>query len=132
MIRTKFLALLFVNAAFVQSAANWTQLSPQNSPPGRRNHGMVYDAAHAQTAVFGGADASFNAFGDTWLWDGTNWKQPSPVGGPPERYLFGMAYDAQHGQSVVFGGIGPGDIDLNDAWVWDGSNWSQSTAANNP
>ena len=125
------MALLIVNAAFAQSAASWTQPSPQNSPPGRQNHGMVYDAAHGQSVVFGGAGASFNALGDTWLWDGTNWKQASPVGGQQARYLFGMAYDAEHSQSVVFGGIGPGDLDLDDTWVWDGSNWSQRTAGNN-
>ena len=124
--------LVFTALAGAQTAPNWTQLSPKNSPPGRQNFGMVYDSAHGQAVLFGGADASFNSLGDTWVFDGTNWSQVSQFGGPPARYLYGMAYDAQHSQTVVFGGIGPGDTDLNDTWLWDGSNWSQRTPATNP
>jgi uncharacterized protein (TIGR03437 family) len=132
---TTYLSLalpLFMGLAGAQTAPNWTQLSPQNSPPGRQNFGMVYDSAHSQAVLFGGADAAFNSFGDTWVFDGTNWSQVSQSGGPPARYLYGMAYDAQHGQTVVFGGIGPGDTDLNDTWLWDGSNWSDRTPATSP
>ena len=135
MASTRYLSLallLFTGLAGAQTAPNWTQLSPKNSPSGRQNFGMVYDSAHSQAVLFGGADAAFNSLGDTWIFDGTNWSQVSQFGGPPARYLYGMAYDAQHSQTVVFGGIGPGDTDLNDTWLWDGSNWSQRTPATNP
>jgi uncharacterized protein (TIGR03437 family) len=121
--------------------AEWSQATPQTSPPARAGHGMAYDSAHGQVVVFGGVGCS--GFGDqimsvvlndTWVWDGSNWTQASPHNAPSPRDSFVMAFDATHGQVVLFGGVGAsGVFDMtNDTWIWDGSNWTQDSPQTSP
>jgi uncharacterized protein (TIGR03437 family) len=110
-----------LNDTWVWDGTNWTQESPQNSPPIRNSPAMAYDSAHDQVVLFGGED-----YDDTWLWDGANWTQVFPMTGPPTRSSHAMAYDPVHGQVVLFGGSAGNNLgSLNDTWVWDGTNWTE-------
>jgi uncharacterized protein (TIGR03437 family) len=134
------LPLLFLCAAVMagQSAATWTQLNPQTSPPARSAPAMAYDSVHGQVVLFGGSDSSGNLLNDTWVWDGANWTQKSPQTSPPARSNFGMAYDAASDQVVLFGGFGgfPGvgaaAKYFADTWVWDGTNWTEESPQATP
>jgi uncharacterized protein (TIGR03437 family) len=117
-----------LNDTWVWDGANWTQKSPQTSPPARYRHVMAYDSAHGEVVLFGGS----SNVGDTWIWDGSNWTEKSPATSPPARLNAAMSYDAAHGQIVLFGGIGQKLNDLGDTWLWDGSNWTQQSAPASP
>jgi uncharacterized protein (TIGR03437 family) len=129
-----------LNDTWVWDGSNWTQKSPQTSPPARARHAMAYDSAHGQVVLFGGfgrAPANSNVnlilLNDTWVWDGSNWTQKSPQTSPPARQYHAMAYDSTHGQAVLFGGMGAINFEyLNDTWVWDGSNWTQQSPQTSP
>jgi uncharacterized protein (TIGR03437 family) len=102
---------------------NWTQVTPQNSPPARCYHEMAYDSAHDQVVLFGGGTSdllSMNTglLNDTWLWDGSNWTQGTPQNSPPARNRFGMTFDAGHAQAVLFGGRNATGGFWDDTWTW--------------
>lgn len=90
---------------WVWDGTNWTQASPQNSPPARQFPSMAFDSTHGQVVMFGGfASAGSTILGDTWTWDGKNWTQQSPAVTPPPSNAPAMAYDPKHDQTVLFGG----------------------------
>jgi uncharacterized protein (TIGR03437 family) len=120
-----------LNDTWVWDGSNWTEKSPQTSPPVRDAHAMAFDSAHGQVVLFGGEGASFALLNDTWVWDGANWIQKSPQISPSARSGHAMAYDSAHGQVLLFGGVDDGQ-DINDTWVWDGSNWTQESPQTNP
>jgi uncharacterized protein (TIGR03437 family) len=126
--KTLMLALIGV-AASAQTAPNWTQQNPENSPPPRYDHAMAYDSVHSQVVLFGGVGN--DVMNDTWVWDGSNWTQKSPVMTPPARDAHAMVYDSAHRQVVLFGGYGSLGF-MNDTWVWDGSNWTQKSPKTSP
>lgn len=114
----------------------WTQKFPVHSPPGRGWSAMAYDAAHAQTLLFGGIGANSTWLSDTWLWNGTDWTQASPATNPPARIDYAMAYDALHGLTLMTGEAiasnGYGPLSSMDTWAWDGGNWAQRSPATSP
>jgi len=123
-----------VGDTWVWDSSNWSQKSPQISPPARYGHAMAYDAAHHQIVLFGGVQGYYDRLGDTWVWDGSNWSQKSPQISPPARSGTAMVYDAAHAQIVLFGGSRAAymEMELADTWVWDGSNWSQKSPQTSP
>jgi uncharacterized protein (TIGR03437 family) len=121
-----------LNDTWVWDGTNWTQESPQDSPPIRNGPAMAYDSAHDQVVLFGG-EYGADTYTDTWTWDGTNWTQVSPTTSPSVRHDHAMAYDPVHGQMVLFGGaVGNNFSFLNDTWVWDGTNWTEVFPINSP
>ena len=50
------------NDTWVWDGDNWTQKSPQTSPPARHRHAMAYDSAHGQIVLFGGYSNASRAF----------------------------------------------------------------------
>jgi uncharacterized protein (TIGR03437 family) len=131
----------YLGDTWIWNGSEWTQATPQTSPPARAGHGMAYDSARGKVVVFGGVGAS--GFGnqctsqnlnDTWVWDGSNWTEESPKTMPPTLNSFAMAFDAAHGQTVLFGGVGAGGVfdANNDTWIWDGSNWTQESPQTSP
>jgi hypothetical protein len=102
------------------STLTWIQITTATQPPARDTFGMVFDAAHAQTVLFGGAAPSNTSYNDTWAWNGTAWTQLSPPHQPSGRSGFAMAYDAAHSEVVLFGGMDNGFNFLNDTWVFEG------------
>jgi uncharacterized protein (TIGR03437 family) len=111
---------------WIWDGTDWTQKSPQTSPPPRFQHAMAYDSARGKVVLYGGLSSnSFSdTLGDTWVWDGANWTQESPQTSPPALAEHAMAFDSKQGQVVVFGGIGNGPP--GDTWLWDGSNWTEA------
>jgi hypothetical protein len=91
---------------------------------------MVYDAAHGEVVLFGGAAGGFVPLGDTWTWDGAKWTERHPATSPAARWYSGMTYDAAHGEVVLFGGYGS-DY-LGDTWTWDGTTWTEQHPATSP
>jgi len=91
---------------------------------------MVYDAARAEIALFGGVFFP-TTYNDTWTWDGSNWQRESPPASPPARAYLAMAYDEVRGEAVMFGGNNIPTY-LNDTWVWDGTTWAQRFPATSP
>src|ERR1035438_5569144 len=73
------------NDTWTWDGSNWTQKSPQTSPPGRTYAAMAYDSARGQAVLFGGNGSGNPYLGDTWVWDGSNWTQESLQNGPPGR-----------------------------------------------
>jgi uncharacterized protein (TIGR03437 family) len=122
---------LLLGDTWIWDGSNWTQKSPQSSPPGRESHAMAYDSARGQVVLFGGGSTRTRiGANDTWVWDGSNWSQKSPQVSPPARFEHSLAYDSARAQVVLFGGI-TNDV-VNDTWVWDGSNWSQKSPQTSP
>ncbi len=103
---------------WVWDGTNWTQESPQTSPPALAEHAMAFDSNQGQVVLFGGIGAG--PPGATWLWDGSNWTQAPPqAGAPPQRSAQTMAYDSAHDQVVMFGGYGSGTVPvLGDIWTY--------------
>jgi len=131
-----------LNDTWVWDGRNWTQKSPETSPPPRNGHAMAYDIAHGHVILFGGIDAKMNLLNDTWLWDGNNWTQSSrdgsnwtmrsPGTSPIARLAHAMVWDAARSQVVLFGGDDANSDALADTWVWDGLNWTQKLPQTNP
>ncbi len=127
--------VLFANSTtWVWDGVNWTQKTPQNSPPPRAFASMAYDEGLGQFVLFGGHNLQqpFNAFSDTWVWDGTNWIQKTPSNMPPGLYGAAMAYDAARRRVVLFGGCGSAACPASDTWLWDGVNWTQAQPQTHP
>jgi uncharacterized protein (TIGR03437 family) len=103
------------NDTWVWDGANWTQKSPQTSPPGVAQFAMAYDTAHSQVVVFG------SGLNETWVWDGTNWTMEMPLSSPSARSGMSMAYDSAHGQMVLFGGVYDFNQVFGDTWTWTGA-----------
>jgi hypothetical protein len=55
----------------------WHQIVTPSSPPGRMNHGLVYDSKRGVAVLFGGANSCVDRtpLNDTWEFDGANWRQ---------------------------------------------------------
>jgi uncharacterized protein (TIGR03437 family) len=103
---------------WVWDGSNWTQESPQTSPPALAEHAMAFDSNQGQVVLFGGVGAG--PPGGTWLWDGSNWTEaPLQANAPPQRSAQTMAYDSAHDQVVMFGGYGAGTVPvLGDIWTY--------------
>jgi hypothetical protein len=85
----------------------WTERTPTVSPPGRVDHGVVYDAESDRVIVFGGADVfGGDVMGDTWAYDtdANVWLEMDPAVSPPARAGHAMWYDPVADLVFVFGG----------------------------
>ena len=128
------------------NGVTWTQLIASgctnactNSPPGRFEQSMAYDAVTQAVILFGGNTPGGCCLNDTWSLSynsGTySWTQliaNGASGSPAARDLASMAYDAATSTIVLFGGINNGNFFLGDTWSWNGSTWSQLSPATSP
>jgi hypothetical protein len=108
-------------------------------PAARSGHSMAFDAAHAQTLLFGGDTAPDTETNDTWQWDGTSWKElcTATCTPPGVRTLAALSYDEARSKTVLFGGAsyaGPycGLVPDSDTWEWSGTTWTQIMPATAP
>lgn len=111
---------------------DWTELSPSNAPPARRDAGLAYDAARGVMVLFGGVrqvDGTRQEFlNDTWEWNGQDWVERSPELSPPGRGSVNTYYDPLRQKVVIYGGYVVDENGNNtfpdDTWEWDGENWN--------
>jgi uncharacterized protein (TIGR03437 family) len=87
----------YSNETWIWDGTNWTQESPETSPPARALHAMAYDSLHDQVVLFGGQGEGLNnTFQDTWTW----------TEGPLPPAISSVV----NGASFVAGGVVPGEI----------------------
>jgi len=95
----------------------WKNRSPDNSPPARENHDLVYDAENNVVILFGGYDGG--RFNDTWIYDVSlnKWTELLFENNPEARDSLAMEYDSRNGQIILFGGKDKGEQFLSDTWI---------------
>ncbi len=59
------------------NGTSWTELSSPQSPSGRQDASMAYDARTKDLVLFGGREAHEVFDGDTWTWNGATWTRRS-------------------------------------------------------
>lgn len=126
------------------AAHEWARVA-MGGPQRRIDAGIAFDAARAQTVVFGGyrlsgpgwfggGSSSFFALADGALWNGSTWT--SMPSGPGPRANPAMAYDSARQRTVLFGGRSGAYpmpwTDLAETWEWDGTAWSQLAVGGPP
>lgn len=118
----------YPGGTWLWAGKRWIQRTVGTQPPARVGARMVYDEARRQVVLFGGYHLeSYQALGDTWVWDGRGWSQRKSGAAPPARYNPSMVYDTARRQVVLFGGF-DGSNWLGDTWTWDGAGWTQRQA----
>ena len=113
------------------NGSQWITVTPQTSPPARREAAMAYDPVRQRVVLFGGSNGTFPSFADTWEWDGTNWKLAATTG-PAPRYSPVMTWDPHRQKIVLTAGQegGAGAAVYRDTWEWDGTTWTAMDNAN--
>jgi len=103
-------------------AESWIQIIPSGTPPMPRDaHSAIFDPINNRIIIFGGGDANFIPFNDTWSLNlnDTSWTLLSPSGSlPPPRGAHIAIYDPIQHQMIIFGGVG-GSTFYNDVWALD-------------
>jgi N-acetylneuraminic acid mutarotase len=82
----------------------WTEMSPEVSPPGRKDHAMAYDAESDRVILWGGGGTSPIDVGGVWTYDlnTDTWVElesndmPSPIKGAA------MVYDALNDRILLY------------------------------
>ncbi|MFO0666095.1 MAG: kelch repeat-containing protein [Polyangiaceae bacterium] len=111
------------SSTFVLNGADWSEVAPNNAPPGRSVATMAFDSARNNVVLFGGSNGS--AFlNDTWTWDGTDWTKRQPLTLPPGREAAALDFNPQTGTVILFGGYNESGT-LADTWSWNGTDWTQ-------
>lgn len=109
--------------AYDSKTGAWVQLQTTANPPGRSQHGMVYDPERDEILLFGGRSFEAHKLNDTWALDlnTLRWKslpQPSGAPHPPARDHVQMARDPLSGITVIRGhSLGKGLPD--ETWHFD-------------
>lgn len=116
--------------------ARWTErIFSSQTPPGRGQTALAYDAARQRVVLFGGV-TQFTLGGvtlaDTWELDGQGWSRRTPVTSPPARANHHLAYDSSRQRVVLVGGSSENDVLFTDTWEWDGVNWTERLPASTP
>lgn len=115
-----------LNDTWEWTGLSWIQIFPEDPPPPRSGHAMVYDSNRRQTLLFGGIQSG--AFlGDTWKYQNRSWTQINPPSSPPARTQAGAAFDPLRDRFVLHGGV-DGAGTRRDTWEFDGTTWTQKFA----
>jgi len=122
--------------SFDYSTLLWTNLEPDNSPPWRTSHTMVYDPPRNRILLFGGNDFE-RAYNDLWEYDYqlNSWQELSPNYPPEARQMHGMTYVQDRDIFILFGGRRvDGGAAFNDLWTYDSSTntWKELNPSNPP
>ena len=127
---------LALDETWLWNGTDWQLLQTTVSPGGLARHCMAFDVARQETVLFGGRQNSWNstqAFGDTWVFDGTDWAMATPLNSPPARLNAALAYHPALGGVMLHGGEDPQSGALGDSWWFDGLDWTQlPTTGNQP
>ncbi|MCG3130739.1 MAG: hypothetical protein FLDDKLPJ_01511 [Phycisphaerae bacterium] len=98
---------------------DWGRRNVEESPPGRQNTAMVYDAAHGVCMLYGG-NVREAWVERPWLWDGVQWRSMTS-GRPAVMTEHAMAYDSLRGRTVVVGQNR--NVSSQAVWEWTGAGW---------
>lgn len=125
----------------------WTNLIPastaaSNSPSGRYDASMTYDALDGYVVLFGG-NYKRNFLNDTWKFVGGQWTNITATVGsaPPCRFGAGMTFDPADGYVLLFGGDGKrgvgcgaslSNLTLADSWSFRDGTWAKLTPGQAP
>ena len=74
--------LVGLHGADPARAADWTPITPPDSPAARHGHSMVV-LPEGRVMLFGGADEQGNFFNDLHAFDGNSWAPVTPASDPP-------------------------------------------------
>ena len=101
----------------------WTQKTPANPPPGRRNAAFSYLTGQGEFVLFGGLSSGGVVRNDTWAYDpaANTWRQDFPVHVPPARKEHAMSADNTGSNLVLLGGTNATNDVLEGTWVWSSS-----------
>lgn len=93
----------------------WTEVTPEYSPPPRMSHAMVYDSKNDRVLLFSG----YGVENDTWAYNyATNtWTEMHPTIVPHKRYGAGCVFDTVTNSMIIFGGNSHGY--RSDCWKYD-------------
>jgi len=94
------------------TATSWVPITTTTTPPARRFHHMVYDAARDRVVMFGGWDGAED-LRDTWEYHNGDWVQTSPALAP---YGGPMAFDSLR-RRVLISAVPPGGP-VTNTWVY--------------
>jgi hypothetical protein len=130
------------NETWLWGGRSWVQLFPENTPPRRTAHTMIYDGLNDRVIAFGGRQEESVAGGadtllaDMWAFnDDGEWSQLADASGPGPRQYAGLAHDPERDVIVLFGGheylplkpkqkipdIGP----VYDTWEFANGSWTK-------
>lgn len=117
----------------------WSERVTATRPPGRVDHGLVYDSARRRLVLFGGnAEKVIQGFtflepvAQTWELDGANWVQSTLPLEPAPRAHPLMAFDAVRRRVVLRAGDVRAGLLAPDTWEFDGASWVKLDDAPNP
>jgi len=121
--------------AFQVESNKWTNMKPDNSPPTRCGHNMVYDSSSDKVILFGGFSCvkpnnpDFKVFNDTWVYDynSNTWSEMNPENSPPNRMFASMIYNSAEDKIVLWGGRLWEPLADNSIWEYDyyRNNWAE-------
>lgn len=86
---------------------DWSQRSPERSPPPRWAHDLAFDSVHGTVILFGGYGPEWpdgREWGDTWEYDGQTWAPLHLEQAPAAREQHVLVYDAGRDCTVLVGG----------------------------
>jgi len=116
----------------------WREAIPEDPPPNRSSHAMVYADRSNATIVLGGLTRGtfLDVLGRMDCLDAhlKDWRGFYPWGHPQPRTNHSMAYDRRWGVSVLFGGFDESDTAMNDTWFYDSSDgrWQDKSRQTRP
>lgn len=104
----------------------WRDASSSDSPSGRWNSQMAFDADRGRVVLWGGTPGvGLTSFTDTWEWDGTSWLKREFPSSPPAHTSYwpaAMAYDTARHRLVLVGATVSTDV-----WELGGQAWQSIT-----
>lgn len=114
---------------------SWTEVFPEESPPPRMSHNMVYDSANERVILWSGYGIGEAILDETWEYDySTNtWEELNPMNHPVPGYGHCMIYDSTIEKTILFGGNTiEGSKDYT--WEYDYSNndWTELSPSTYP
>jgi N-acetylneuraminic acid mutarotase len=82
----------------------WTEMSPEVSPPGRKDHAMAYDAESDRVVLWGGGGISPIDVGGVWAYDlnANTWEELESNDMPRPKKGAAMVYDALNDRILLY------------------------------
>lgn len=123
---------IMLDATWTWDGATWTQRSPTQVPPARRDAGMFFDEVRQALILVAGTgnngisppNPSLER-SDTWQWTGTDWVQLAPATSPAAGACL-ATYDSARDRGVLVPRAG------GSVWEFDGNDWTEVVPATTP